>query len=85
VLSGSASDPADSADLAGGSEGTVGSDGAACAVPRRPTLAEAPARLLGSVPWLFCLALAAVGVAGVTPLAWIGAGLVAGLSLSGSI
>jgi hypothetical protein len=82
VLSGSASDPADPADpadLAGGS------DGAACAVPRRPTLAEAPARLLGSVPWLFCLALAAVGVAGVTPLAWIGAGLIAGLSLSGSI
>jgi hypothetical protein len=44
-----------------------------------------PARLLGAVPWLFCVALAAVGVAGVTPLAWIGAGLVAGLSLSGSI
>lgn len=49
------------------------------------TAVEAPARLLGSVPWLFCLALAAVGVAGVTPLAWVGAALVAGLSLSGSI
>ncbi|HKH05248.1 MAG TPA: hypothetical protein VKA65_08790 [Acidimicrobiales bacterium] len=47
--------------------------------------AEAPAKLLGAVPWLFCLALAAVGVAGVTPLAWVGAALVAGLSLSGSI
>ena len=49
------------------------------------TRAEAPAKLLGAVPWLFCLALAAVGVAGVTPLAWVGAALVAGLSLSGSI
>jgi hypothetical protein len=49
------------------------------------TRAESPARLLGAVPWLFCLALAAVGVAGVTPLAWVGAALVAGLSLSGSI
>jgi hypothetical protein len=48
-------------------------------------LTELPARLLGAVPWLLCLTLAAVGVAGVTPLAWIGAGLVAGLSLSGSI
>jgi hypothetical protein len=54
-------------------------------VPRRATPAEMPARLLGAVPWLFCVALGAVGVAGVTPLAWIGAGLVAGLSLSGSI
>lgn len=46
---------------------------------------EMPARLLGAVPWLFCATLAVVGVAGVTPLAWIGAALVAGLSLSGSI
>jgi hypothetical protein len=63
---------------AGGASEPAGTDGAACAV-------EMPARLLGSVPWLFCLALAAVGVAGVTPLAWIGAGMVAGLGLSGSI
>jgi hypothetical protein len=62
-----------------------GADGAACAVPRRATAVEMPARLLGTVPWLFCLALAAVGVGGVTPLAWIGAGMVAGLGLSGSI
>jgi hypothetical protein len=70
-----------------GADGVTGAsaDGAACAVPRRATPAEMPARLLGAVPWLFCVALAAVGVAGVTPLAWIGAGLVAGLSLSGSI
>ena len=75
------------ADNAGDPVGVDVSGGAdaACAVPRRPTAAEMPARLLGSVPWLFCVALAAVGVAGVTPLAWIGAGLVAGLSLSGSI
>jgi hypothetical protein len=63
----------------------AGTDGAACAVPRRATPVEMPARLLGAVPWLFCVALAAVGVAGVTPLAWIGAGMVAGLGLSGSI
>jgi hypothetical protein len=50
-----------------------------------PAGAELPARLLGTIPWMLCLALAAVGVAGVTPLAWIGAALIAGLSLSGSI
>jgi hypothetical protein len=50
-----------------------------------PAGVELPARLLGTVPWMLCLTLAAVGVAGVTPLAWIGAALIAGLSLSGSI
>lgn len=48
-------------------------------------LVEAPARLLGTVPWLFCATLAVVGVAGVTPLAWVAAGVAAGLSLSGSV
>jgi hypothetical protein len=58
----------------------LGAPSAAAAEP-----SEAPAKLLGAVPWLFCVALAAVGVAGVHPLAWLGAGLTAGLSLSGSI
>lgn len=53
--------------------------------PAAAERAALPPRLLGAVPWLFCVALAAVGVAGVTPLAWIGAALIAGLSLSGSI
>ncbi|HEY3142606.1 MAG TPA: hypothetical protein VGJ86_15820 [Acidimicrobiales bacterium] len=43
------------------------------------------ARALGGAPWALCLVIAAVGFAGVTPLAWVGAGLVAGISLSGSI
>lgn len=58
---------------------------ASAASPTGSALVEAPARLLGTVPWLFCATLAVVGVAGVTPLAWIAAGVAAGLSLSGSV
>jgi hypothetical protein len=72
VLTGDAR--ASAAGASGSGSGAPGSAGA-----------EMPARLLGTVPWLLCLTLAAVGVAGVTPLAWIGAALIAGLSLSGSI
>lgn len=60
-----------------------------------PAASDAPARLaavLGAMPWLFPLAMAAagltattLGLAGSVPLAWSAAGLLAGVSLSGSI
>jgi hypothetical protein len=50
---------------------------------RRP--ADRGARVLALVPWTLCLAVGVVGVVWLAPLAWVGAGLVAGVSLSGSI
>lgn len=44
-----------------------------------------PARLLGISAWVLCLTVGGFGLAGVPLLAWTGAGLVAGISLSGSV
>jgi hypothetical protein len=40
---------------------------------------------LGASPWILGAVVAAIGLAAVPALAWLGAGLVAALSLSGSI
>jgi hypothetical protein len=42
-------------------------------------------RLLAAVPWTLCLAVGVVGVVWLAPVVWVGAGLIAGVSLSGSI
>lgn len=42
-------------------------------------------RLAGLVPWTLSIAVGVVGVVWLAPVAWVGAGLVAGVSLSGSV
>jgi hypothetical protein len=42
-------------------------------------------RLAGLVPWTLSIAVGVVGVVWLAPVAWVGAGLIAGVSLSGSV
>lgn len=66
--------------------GPPGPDPAAAAAPvGEPSPGGRGTRLAGLVPWTLSIAVGVVGVVWLAPVAWVGAGLIAGVSLSGSV